>query len=214
LEYRADPPQFEVVSHNSASRNGEPFEALCLKRHGVPNQLARFCTIELKLRTAKRFLMTLGWQEWTAAVGIRADEPNRFRPENDKGKDRWFIWQPLVKAGVSKRDVMAFWKQQPFDLRLENVNGSTPYGNCDGCFLKSERTRAALAREHPERFAWWADLERRMSEVRALRGNAGPATFIAHQTYDELASFVDRQGDWIFDTEGALCQADGGECTG
>ncbi len=34
------------------------------------------------------------------------------------------------------------------------------------------------------------------------------------RTYKELGDFVDKQGDWIFDNEAFLCQADDGECTG
>ena len=212
VEYRPDGAMFEVVSHNLASRNGEPFEAMCIKRHGVPNQFVRFCTIELKISTAKRYLMTLGWSEWTAATGIRADEPKRFVSPTDKRKDRWFVWQPLVAAGVTKRDVTEFWAHQPFDLQLPNVNGRTQLGNCDGCFLKSEAARAALARDFPDRFDWWVRLEEKMSRVRTDLGKSGPATFIAHQSYKQTAEFVRRQGDWLFSTEGALCQADEGEC--
>ena len=34
------------------------------------------------------------------------------------------------------------------------------------------------------------------------------------ETWAAHMEFVDRQRDWIFDTEGALCQANDGECTG
>jgi len=34
------------------------------------------------------------------------------------------------------------------------------------------------------------------------------------ETLDFMQECGDRQGDWIFDTEGALCQAPDGECTG
>jgi 3'-phosphoadenosine 5'-phosphosulfate sulfotransferase (PAPS reductase)/FAD synthetase len=65
LEYRAGDfglaPTFAQVDHASASRNGEPFEALIRKRKFLPNQQARFCTVELKIRTVKRYLMSLGW---------------------------------------------------------------------------------------------------------------------------------------------------------
>ena len=57
LEYRAADPFFEIVGYQGASRNGEPFDALIDKRQYLPNQQARFCTIELKVRTAKRYLM-------------------------------------------------------------------------------------------------------------------------------------------------------------
>lgn len=211
LEYLSEAPHFEIVSHNSASRNGEPFERLIRRKKYLPNQQARFCTIELKIRTAKRYLMSLGWKEWTNVIGIRADEQRRIRPEDDKGKDRWFTWQPLNHAGVTKRDVSAFWARQPFDLRLPNVKGNAALGNCDGCFLKSEATLAMLARDYPERHKWWADMEGLAS---SLSASPSGARFRKEYTRAELGDFVDRQGDWIFDIEGALCQTDDGECTG
>ena len=50
LEYRPDAPFFEVVSHNSASRAGEPFDALIDRKQYLPNKVTRFCTTELKVR--------------------------------------------------------------------------------------------------------------------------------------------------------------------
>jgi len=210
LEYRAAEPFWERVSHNSASRNGEPFEQLIRKKRFVPAAVQRFCTIEMKIRTAKRYLVSLGWKEWTNAIGIRADEQRRIRPEDDKMKERWFTWQPLNHAGVSRRDVMAFWQAQPFDLRLANVNGNAALGNCDGCFLKSEATLAMLARDYPERHAWWERMET-LAQSLGSRGNGG--SFNKVQSRKQLRDFVEKQGDWIFDTEDALCQKDGGECT-
>lgn len=208
LEYRPEVPLFEVVSHNSASRNGEPFEALIRRRRFLPNQQARFCTTELKVRTAKRYLRSLGWDYWTNCVGIRADEPARIKPEGVRFKDRWTIWQPLANAGVGRQDVADFWKRQPFDLRLPNVGGNCWLGNCDGCFLKSEAHVASLAREYPDRAAWWEQMEELASSLTS--GTA--ATFSKRYARREMHEFVERQGDWIFDTDGALCQADDGEC--
>lgn len=252
LEYRAKAPFFERVSHNSASRNGEPFEALILRRGILPNQASRFCSIELKVRTAKRYLVSLGWTEWTNCVGIRADEKARIRPEGVKFKDRWTVWQPLAKAGVSKRDVAAFWRRQPFDLRLPNIKGSCPLGNCDLCFLKSEANVAAITRDYPERAEWWEAQERyiatlwpsltrwqrlrrivtadpeiagklreaygrpiRASVIRSMVDQPrSAAQFSKRYSRAEMRRFMERQGDWALSTEGALCQADGGECFG
>lgn len=208
LEYRPRAPHFEIVGHQGASRDGEPFEALIEKRRYLPNQEQRFCTTELKVRTAKRYLRSLGWQYWTNATGIRADEPRRLN--KPAPRDRWRVWNPLAEAGVSKSDVAAFWRQQPFDLRLPNVRGNCWLGNCDGCFLKSEANLAAFAREYPERAGWWEAMEDKVA--RSARGQAGQ--WSKRYSRRELRSFVERQGDWIFQTEGVLCQADGGECTG
>ncbi|MEM1372622.1 MAG: phosphoadenosine phosphosulfate reductase family protein [Pseudomonadota bacterium] len=208
VEYRAEKPLFEIVSHNSASQNGKPFEALIRKKKFLPNQAARFCTIELKVRAAKRYLRSIGWDYWTNCVGLRADEPARIKPEGVKQGDRWTIWQPLNHAGVCKHHVDLFWRQQPFDLRLANVNGKTPLGNCDGCFLKSEANLAALARDFPDRALWWERMEALASDLTS--GTA--ATFSKRYNRAEMRQQVEAQADWLFSSEGALCQAHSGEC--
>lgn len=208
VEYLDEAPRFAVVSHNSANRDGEPFAALIKRRKFLPNQQARFCTGDLKIKPSARYLVSLGWQQWTSALGIRADEAQRVKREPQK--ERWQRWYPLADAGVSKRDVMAFWRSQPFDLCLPNVKGNTALGNCDGCFLKSEATLAMLARDYPERHAWWERMEAEATEATT----AAAARFRNEYTRQSVREFVERQGDWIFNTEGVLCQADGGECTG
>lgn len=215
LEYLPHAPHFQVVSHNSASRNGEPFDALIDKKQYLPNQQTRFCTIELKIRTAKRYLVSLGWKRWVNTTGIRADEPNRLN--KPPPKDRWTTWNPLAVAGVSRHDVAAFWYAQPFDLRLPNVGGNCWLGNCDGCFLKSEAHVASLARDFPERAAWWEAAEARIGALETSKGRPKDnSQFSKRYSRAEMRDFMDRQGD-NFDqlTQlGILCQADDGECTG
>lgn len=208
VEYLDAALRFTVVSHNSASRDGEPFEAIIRLRKYLPNQKARFCTGDLKVKPSAKYLISLGWDKWMSALGIRADEMRRVNREPQR--ERWQRWYPLADAGVTKHHVMAFWARQAFDLRLPNVKGNTALGNCDGCFLKSEATLAMLARDYPERHAWWE----RMEAITTEATTAEATRFRADYTRASLRDFVERQGDWIFDTEGALCQKDGGECTG
>jgi len=197
LEYRPTKPLFEVVNHNSASRDGEPFEALIAKRKAVPNQHQKFCSAELKTLTAKRYLRSIGWKSWSSLVGFRADEMHR-EPYKD---NRATTLTPLRDAGVTKRHVMEFWKRQPFDLRLPVAFGKTIGGNCDGCFLKSEAYLASLARDMPDRAEWWERQERAIGHG-----------FSSRFRRQDLRSFVKDQGDWIFDDEAFLCQKDEGEC--
>jgi len=191
---------FKEVNHNSAARNGEPFEKM-LYRPYLPNVVARFCTAELKVRTIKRFLVANKWKNWSSCIGIRADESRRLNTK--PSKERWTYWYPMAEANETKQTVMAFWHSQPFDLRLYGPNGVTPKGNCDGCFLKSEATLAMMFREHPNRMQWWKDME-----------SKAKGTFHKARSYKELGDYVARQGDWIFDDKAYLCQADDGECTG
>ena len=192
---------YDVVNHNSASRQGEPFEKLIEKKGSLPDALQRWCTVELKVLTIKRYLRSLGWTHWINTIGIRADEQHRVKVSPEKFYDNWY---PLVDAMQTKHHVMAFWKQHSFDLKV------TPgFGNCDGCFLKSEKNIASLWRLHPERATWWMDLEERSHGKRNRH-----KSFFKNKTYKGIGDFVSRQGDWVFDTEGVLCQADDGECTG
>lgn len=208
LEYRAEKPWFEIVGHNSASRDGRPFEALLRKRGMLPNVKCRFCSTELKIRTAKRYMLSRGYRRWTAAVGIRADE--RHRIKSAPLKQRWRKWHPLADAGIGRHDVAAFWRAQPFDLALPNVNGRTPLGNCDGCFLKSERNLAALARDFPERHAWWERWEQ------AFKPTTGTAhTWSKRYARADLRRDVERMPDWVFDEAAdRFCGSADGECTG
>lgn len=150
--------RWQIVNYETASRNGEPFEAVIRKKNYLPNPVTRFCTIEMKIRTIANYLLSIGFcetrseGEYMSWVGIRADEPRRAAKIP---RDR----TPLVTAGIGKEDVGNFWKSQPFDLQLPNFNGVTYHGNCDLCFLKGESQTRSLIAEKPDRAIWWAKME-------------------------------------------------------
>jgi 3'-phosphoadenosine 5'-phosphosulfate sulfotransferase (PAPS reductase)/FAD synthetase len=150
--------RWKIVNYQTASRNGEPFEAVIRKKNYLPNPVTRFCTIEMKIRTIANYLLSIGMcetrseGEYMSWVGIRADEPRRAAKIP---RDR----TPLVAAGIGKEDVGKFWKAQAFDLELPNFNGVTYHGNCDLCFLKGESQTRSLIAEKPERAIWWAKME-------------------------------------------------------
>src|SRR3546814_5452309 len=88
-------------------------------------------------------------------IGIRADEQRRVSKIRARGRStessHETMCMPLADAGVTVRDVSAFWQAQPFDLDLLTVNGRTLEGNCDLCFLKPRGQRLALIKARPER---------------------------------------------------------------
>jgi 3'-phosphoadenosine 5'-phosphosulfate sulfotransferase (PAPS reductase)/FAD synthetase len=150
--------RWKEVTFETASRNGEPFEAVIRKKNYLPNPVTRFCTIEMKIRPIANYLFSKGMcenrsqGEHMSWVGIRADEPRRAAKIQ---RDR----TPLVSAGVSKEMVGEFWRNQSFDLGLPNFNGVTYHGNCDLCFLKGTSQTMSLIQEKPERAIWWANME-------------------------------------------------------
>ncbi|MEI6287185.1 MAG: phosphoadenosine phosphosulfate reductase family protein [Bacillota bacterium] len=160
LEFQDDIPAYKKVTFETASRNGEPFEALIKKRNFLPNPVSRFCTVELKVRTIHRYLKANGWTEWDSMLGIRADEQRRLAKigNKDYGKHEEKI-APLGQAGITKEVVGEFWRNQSFDLGLPNHNGVTMHGNCDLCFLKGGAQVLSLITEKPERAIWWAKME-------------------------------------------------------
>lgn len=198
LEYRPQMPLFEVIGYQGASLNGEPFEELIRKKKALPNQFQKWCSAELKTKTARRYCRSLGWKHWTSAVGFRADELHR-QPYFDK---RITTWLPLRDAAIGKHDVVSFWKAQAFDLHLPVHRGKTIGGNCDGCFLKSEAALAGFCRDYPERHMWWERLEQ-----------SDGHGFSKRYKRAQMRSMMERQGDWIFNDESFLCAKDEGECT-
>jgi len=162
LEFRNAEVPFEVVTFETASRNGEPFEALIKKKNYLPNPIARFCTVDLKILTFERYLKSIGWKEWDNLIGIRADQPRRaakIRANPSDGRKGVTRFMPLAQAGVSRQDVAAFWGAQDFDLELTNIGVVTYHGNCDLCFLKGASQLLSLISEKPERATWWAKQE-------------------------------------------------------
>jgi 3'-phosphoadenosine 5'-phosphosulfate sulfotransferase (PAPS reductase)/FAD synthetase len=187
--------RWKLVNFETASRDGEPFEALIRKRNYLPNPVSRFCTVELKVRTIHRYLKAHGWTEWDSMLGIRADEQKRLAKigNQDYGKHEEKI-APLGRLGVTKETVGEFWRNQPFDLGLPNNNGVTMHGNCDLCFLKGGAQILSLIQEKPERAIWWAKME-----ALALASKPSGAVFRSDRpSYASMLKFSASQTD-MFD---------------
>jgi 3'-phosphoadenosine 5'-phosphosulfate sulfotransferase (PAPS reductase)/FAD synthetase len=157
IEWRPEKPGFVEVNYESASRNGEPFSALIAKKHMPPNWQARFCTQFLKVQAMNDFCVSIGFQTgaYKEVIGLRYDEGTRvlkMLERNDKSGQQCVA--PMAKAKVTRRDVMNFWAEQPFDLGL--MPGE---GNCDLCFLKGRGLRKELIRRRPASVDWWINAE-------------------------------------------------------
>ena len=146
--------RFKVVDFETASRNGEPFEDLINNKPCLPNPVARFCSIELKIRVIAKYCKSIGFDitENDAWVGIRADEQRRAsKIESHR--------IPLVSDNITVKDISKFWQENDFDLNLPNMNGKTMHGNCDLCFLKPAHQIQSLIQEKPSRATWWIKME-------------------------------------------------------
>ena len=68
----------KIVTFETASRHGEPFEEY-IRKYGVPNVSFLRCTSELKVNPMQSYLRSLGFRnkELPTAIGIRVDEKRR-----------------------------------------------------------------------------------------------------------------------------------------
>lgn len=196
--------RFRVVDFETASRDGEPFEAIIRRRNYLPNPVSRFCTVEMKVRAIHRYLKSIGWTEWDSMLGIRADEQRRLAKigNQDYGKHEEKI-APLGRVGVTKETVGEFWRNQPFDLELPNINGVTYHGNCDLCFLKGTSQTMSLIQEKPERAVWWAKME---ALALALASKPDGARFRKDRPgYAEMMAYATTQTDFFGNDETIPC---------
>ncbi len=122
---RGDGTTERIVTFDTASRDGQPFEAAIQK------------------------------------YGIRADEIDRM---SSSAKADGIIY-PLIEWGVTKADVLAWWREQPFNLDVPEH-----LGNCVWCWKKSKRKHLTIARDYPEMF----DFPMRMEMTYA---DAGPGDY-------------------------------------
>lgn len=179
---RASDPKHRhrVVSHETAARDGEPFATLIRRSRMVPNVVRRICTHDLKVETIARYLRReLGWRTSLSLLGIRHDEPRRWKKAALTENCR--VTYPMVEARVTRADVMRFWAGHNFDLGIDS-----DWGNCDLCFLKGRRKLARLIRERPELADWWIRMEE--ERVRDFSPLAAPekGRFIKRESYRSL----------------------------
>ena len=142
---------YRVVTFETASRNGEPFEDV-IKKYGLPSKLFRHCTRELKERPISKYATKMfGNSNYVTAIGIRADEKHRLgsNPKNV---------YPLAEINTDETFIRNWWDRQSFDLELKDYEG-----NCDLCFLKSIRKKLTILHYDESKAVWWADMETKYS---------------------------------------------------
>lgn len=163
LEYTiVNKQKFIIVNYENASRDGQPFRELIHKRRFIPNVGMRFCSMEMKALTIKRYLKSIGVdvKEVDMYLGIRADEPSRYHRLKDNMRNGWYNKMPLYKDRITEEDVLNYWSNQPFDLDINRWEG-----NCDLCFLKGMSKKLELLRQKPEVAKFWIEMEQTIGKT-------------------------------------------------
>lgn len=213
VEWRDNPSGYETVGFNSASRNGEPFDALIDNKSRLPRGPERWCTQFLKVLPIHALARDLGLGEpgaYTEIIGLRFDEGHRIlKGQVRAAKDKRRVIYPLAAGRVTKADVRAFWfgegrryetSEQPqgFDLELPDL-----WGNCDLCFAMGAEIRRERIRQMPEVAHWWHAAEVRQGGTFSMRESVAE---LVQQAAGQLATL-----DLFDDASDAEC---GDSCGG
>jgi 3'-phosphoadenosine 5'-phosphosulfate sulfotransferase (PAPS reductase)/FAD synthetase len=135
-----------IVTYENLKRNGEIFEQ-GIKKHGIPNKKNKWCNRDMKLEPLRKYADSIfGKNDYSVAVGIRADEMDRVRKDYKENN----VFYPLLDRGISSKDRNRFWKDQPIKITIPAYKG-----NCDMCFAKSNRKLMTILKEEPDKGDWW-----------------------------------------------------------
>lgn len=190
----------EVVTFETASRKGEPFDMLLESKRIVPDRSRRSCTEQLKVLTIRRYLRSMGWDRWQNVIGFRADESARIETKQANeaaAPGSFFSTFPLAAAYVQEFEILSWWKRQNFGLS-RNPDGEGH--NCGGmCFMMSSNQIGRMSRSDPERAARWAAREARW----------GTKTMRPDMSYAEIIEIARNQGVLPWDDASPCDQACG-----
>ena len=160
------------------------FEGMLERNKFLPNVAIRKCTVELKIKTAKRYLRALGIQRFENYIGFRADEQRRINESQYKKVLNKF---PLFGMGINKADVNQYWLNKSYNLEVPSI-----LGNCDLCFLKGKNSIISILQHYPELADKWIADEKRIG-----------ATYFKDISYEQMLEVAQKQLN-LFDLDKQL----------
>ena len=187
----------KVVTFETASRNGEPMLDHAAKE-GIPGPTNRKCSDRLKTNVMSSYRRSLGYRKREAytAIGFRVDEVDRMSEHYMRDK---LLYPFITDIMTTKEMVYRWWLEQDFRLGIDNH-----FGNCLGCYQKSDQKLLTLAAEHPEYFDPIIKMEDKYAHIMSVgevfpdderrqfyRGNRTARDIIAEAREGNFTPYVD-----------------------
>jgi len=144
---------YEKIPIIRLSYQGE-FRELIKKKKAIPNQFKRFCTIELKIKTCRRYLRKQGLIKYENFVGFRYDEPLRVKRRKQMWKQVKDVF-PLYDDKIEKKHINAYWESKSYTLEIPSI-----LGNCTLCFMKGKNAIISILSLYPELAEEWIEDEK------------------------------------------------------
>jgi len=164
------------------SESEDPFKELLKKKNYkiLPNRTRRFCTVELKIKTNKRYLRSIGIRKFESFIGFRSDEKRRVI--NRKVSFVNVIEKyPLYVNGINKDMINDYWTKKPYTLEIPSI-----LGNCDLCFMKGKNAIISILSVYPELADKWIEDE----DEAQKNGKFGGHTYFPDVTYRDLKNIA------------------------
>ena len=193
---------------------GDSFEQVIQKKGGyLPNQMTRFCTVEMKLKPIFNYLesldilpveMNIGYRpneigradrmlERAGVDGIELFERMEMQP-NGRNKKKLYPYRiakfPLIYDNVSKDTIYQYWEDKPVRFAYRN--------NCVGCVNRNPLFVSHMATKERNKIEW-------MQEQEELTGNR----FFKGTKIESILKFK-QQGNLFKDEDFSSC--DSGYC--
>ena len=184
---------YRVVNYETASRNGEPYKNLA-SIEGVPCPTRPICTDRLKTVILKKYRDSIS-KNAVSAIGIRADEMDRINPSAKKER----IVYPLVSMRPTyKPEIINWFKDNSFDLEIPEH-----LGNCVTCWKKSDRKLLTIAKNNPEHFIHFKEIESKYGNILSKEEGAVDGCerkiFRKHRAVDDILK--ESEADFVEWTE-------------
>ena len=154
---------------------GFDFSSYIKEKKKVPNIKMRWCTVEAKIKPARKFLIELGIKEYLNFIGFRFDEKSRIVSHVERYKNVKTIF-PLFKYGIDKQFVLDYWNKKSYNLEIPQI-----LGNCDACFMKGKGAIIRIYQQFPELANKWIEDENSANGHTYIKG-------ISHQKMLDIAT--------------------------
>lgn len=192
------PSTYEVLDIAEIKPDLIPWRRV-LAKYGHPYVGGAFCTDRMKTVPFTKYCQEVfgrgNYQTW---LGMRADEPKRIKRVDS------FSYLADI-SDFEKQDVLDWWKEQPFDLGIQEH-----LGNCVFCIKKSMQKVALATKDEPELAGDFIDAI--YGELWNRRGH--PIMYRGGHTLTSLiALFGDTERDELASRMHSMRQYDTGSCS-
>jgi 3'-phosphoadenosine 5'-phosphosulfate sulfotransferase (PAPS reductase)/FAD synthetase len=157
----------QVIGSEIKWLTGETFESIIRKRKYIPNDRARFCTTEMKIKPIAEYCRNEIKEIVLTRLGIRHDEEHRvdytntdFKFHNGyspNGRNKWItqkyreVEYPLVDDKIEHYKIYLWALSTGLDF--------PPDSNCVGCFHKPVQQLRKNWDDEPKKMQWFSNQE-------------------------------------------------------